>query len=129
MDGDRCNEEVDMPDEAGRYQNDPKLLDAIKDVLKSDDFTAHLANVIEGVLKKQGVEKRSYPKKHTCSRCYTPRNPCRPMVSVMMVPIPVFNPFWWADTCHPRACEPSMPECCHERPDPPPEPERPPTIK
>ena len=102
-----------MPDEPRKPRNDPRLMAAITEVLASEDFGKHLLYVIEGVLERRALEKRCYPKNHTCPRCFPPHNACRPMVSVMMVPIPFFNPFWWADSCLPRPCRHTMPTCCH----------------
>lgn len=118
-----------MEQESRDDAEDPKLLAAIGKVLISDAFTKHSVKVIEHVLERRGVEKRCYPKKHVCTRCCMPRNPCRPMVSVMMLPIPFLNPFGWAETCHPRpcGCGSSIPEGYREGSDP--QEERPPVIE
>ena len=104
-----------MEQESSDFTEDPKMLAAIEKVLYSDRFAKHLVKLIKCVPE---VERRCYPKKHVCTRCCMPRNPCRPMVSVMMLPIPIFNPFWWAEACHPRPCGPSIPECYREGSDP-----------
>jgi hypothetical protein len=114
-------EEDDMPEEASNYPNDQKLVEVIEKALASEAFTKRLAEAIDHALEKRDVERRCYPKKHACTRCYPPRNRCRPMVSVMMVPIPFLNPFWWADSCHPHTCGPSIPQCYQEGSDPAPE--------
>jgi hypothetical protein len=115
-----------MSDAAGTYPNDQKLIDAIEKAFGGEAFAKRVKDIVNDVLEERGVRRQSYPKKHVCSRCCAPRNPCRPMVSVMMLPIPFLNPFWWAETCHPRPCGPSIPECYHEGSDP--ETERSPTI-
>jgi hypothetical protein len=115
-----------MPEETGRHSHDPKVIAATDELLKSHAFKEQLACIVADVL--QEGDSRRYPKKHACSRCYPPRNPCRPMMSVMMVPIPIFNPFWWAETCHPRPCGPSIPEDYDVRPERPERPDATQTI-
>jgi hypothetical protein len=43
---------------------------------------------------------------------------------VMWMPIPILNPFWWAQACQPHCgphnCGPRIPESCHESPQTPP---------
>jgi hypothetical protein len=102
------------------YKDDPKLKEAILEVITSDAFAAPLASAITKALAKSASEVWR-AKSCRCGRCGTPPAPCRPPLTVMCLPIPVLNPFWWVQACQPPQhcrphCGPRIPECCHEHP-------------
>lgn len=106
----------------GGYEPDSELDRKIHEVLGSEAFTKRLVKVVDAVVTRRATHKcgcRSEPfprhKRCRCARCCPPRIPSRPIVTVMLLPIPIINPFWWADSCHQRPCGPTIPECCHEQ--------------
>lgn len=113
-----------MPVQTGGSHRNPELIAAIQEVLESDAFTERLVTVIDRVVTRTaahrdcGTSTTATPtaptKRCRCARCCPQRFPGRSMVTMMLLPIPFINPFWWADSCHQRSCGPAMPECCHE---------------